>query len=364
MPIIATSLCGCVPLQSTLDNYWSLQNTPGGRDTGSTSFLQFLQSTENNRNRSRLSESIATSAGKKRPVTMLYDSPVCVSVCLKTGGCASVPTPTNAKTNCITFDVQEQWTTCDGGGLDTALNFDRATFKNFCEREDGAYMQRQFAMYDMQFFKGLDKSMVTMLQGISAAQPAANIIPAFPILTAPSSTGWQSINPIFFQYIDELFQDAGMAGTEYVILGGKMVSRITGILKVASASQEGFDVNNLANGMPKMFYDRNFDAIYGSNAVVVLPLGALQLVNYVDNQGEKSFEDERLIQKFKTMNLGNGTDLAFDYKWKYDPECGIYSYQPYTYMELVKSVCGGCGVDTDQCGIFTITNCTALNITC
>lgn len=364
MPIIPTTFCGCIPLQSSLDAHFSKINTPGGRDTGSTGLLQFLASAENNRNRTKLEESLATSVGKKRPVTMMYDTPVCVKVCLKSGGCADPVTETTAGSTCVTYDIQDQYTTCDANGDDTALTFDAATFSQFCERNDGQYMQQRFAEFDFGYIKGLDKTMTTMVQTITNAQPAANRVAAFPIVLPPTATGFQAVNPMLISYINQKYRDSGMAGAEYIIIGGSMASILTDILKVSTASAEGFDSTKLAPGLPPIYFDKNFDATFGADTIVILPLGAIQLVNFVENKGSLKFMDDRLIKDFKLFNLGNGVRIPFDYKWKLDPECGLYSYQPYNYMELVKSVCGGCGVNANDCGIYTITNCTEITYTC
>lgn len=354
MPVSQEALfCECAPKQSSLESYFA-SNIPRNRDLGTTSFLQLIASPQNFKGATRLSEDLSTAVGKKRPVIIQFDEPVCIQACLKTSACDEAPATFSPATTCETFEIENNYTTCDNG-TEKALELNCTQFAAFCERTDGEYAQQQFNMVDSKFFKGLDKSMIVELQSIITAAGPTSVKSMKVFL--PTVNGTKTLNPEIFTYMMQLMQDSGIEN-EYVLVGGSIIQWMTSFLKISTASQEGFDINLLRGDIPQMFYDRNFDAIFGANNFVILPLGTIMPVWYTENKmGCKKFADERLVQDVKFYNLGNGVRLPYDYKWKFEPECGIYTYQPNVYMELYKTVCSGCEVTTANCGIYLIENC-------
>jgi hypothetical protein len=111
-----------------------------------------------------------------------------------------------------------------------------------------------------------------------------------------------------------------------------------------------------------MYYNRNFDATFGANALVLIPKGAFQLVDWIQYVGSKAFNGEKEILFNKNVPVGNGAFQQIDFEWKWDPKCSKYEYFPSVYMELVKAIGGGCGLDDNQDGIFIIKDCSAVTL--
>lgn len=365
MPLDSNALfCGCAPAQSTLRNYFG-KNTPEGRDSGDTSTLQLLLSGMNRQGLEQIENTMVTSQSKLRTVILSFDKPICgVTACLDELACDEAPAKYIPEDDCLEYQVGEKWTSCIEGAP-TGLELNCEVFAKWCERNDLDYAQRKINQWDEKFFEGMDRTILTRIKTEIIDASPTNV--ADMKIMCPTTDGCGlKVNTTFFAQIGQWFRDQKMANCEYFILGGSMVKWIQEALKMQTASCEGVDITKYG-AYPPMYYDMNFDTItgLGPNALVVIPVGSIHLVPYAENNRTcKNFEDGRLIQKTRTYNFGNGSLLEYDYKWTFDPECGIYCYKPSIHMDLISCLGGSCDIEQDHCPVLQINNCTPLDFSC
>jgi hypothetical protein len=314
------------------------KNVPEGRDVGSLAFLQWLLSSENTAGVRKLSDDIVGVPGKKRGVRMQFTQPTCVQVCTTQWNCLDPKEPISPAISFAEFEILSEYHVCDSAGKPAALKFDESQWAQYCELNDEAFLQEQFAAFDMSMFKALDKTMVELLRTLIPASREYT----FPFLRENSTTGFKQLSDEWLLWISQKLADEGYDIMDVVIFGGKMIQTIKHKYKIATASTEGFNLSSTSGDMPNMYYDRNFDAVFGQNALVIIPKNSLQLVTWNKYVGAKAFRGETAINATKIMPLGNGVSVEFDYQWRRDIECPAYEYFPSLYAELVKALPGSC----------------------
>lgn len=354
MPLVnPSSFSGCAPRTAFLSDYFG-KNVPVGRDNGQLGFLQFLVSQANLAGVRRLSDDIVGVPGKKRGVKLQFDTPLCVDVCTADYVCTDTKGEIKPAIQFAEFDIETKYHVCDAQGVPAALKFTDSEFAQYCQLDDEAFLQNQFAQFDMSMFKAIDKALVELLRTLV---PAAND-KTFPFFKVNSTTGYKQLNDEWLLWMSESLVDAGIDIADVVIMGGRMVKAIQAKYQLASASSEGFDLSKNSGSVPPLYYDRNFDSVFGANALVLVPRAALQLVTFNEYVGAKAFRGETAINATKVMPLGNGSSIEFDYQWRKDVDCPGYSYFPSLYAELIKAIPGGCAGNSD--GILVFKDCEAL----
>jgi hypothetical protein len=353
MPITYPStFSGCAPKTAFLSDYFGKQ-VPENRDLGSLAFLQWLLSSENRSGVRQLSDDILGVPGKKRGVKMQFTQPLCVSVCSTVWNCADPKAPLSPAIAFADFDIQSQYHVCTPGGAPASLKFTSSEWAQYCELNDEQFIQDQFSKFDMAFFKALDKTMVELLRTLV---PAANDV-TFPFLRTNTTTGNSVLADEWLLWITEKLSDEGTDIMDVVLFGGRMVNTIKHKYKVSTASSEGFNLGATRGDIPNLYYDRNFDSVFGANTLIAIPKNALQLVIFNEYVGGKRHIGELAINSTKTMPLGNGSSITFDYQWRKDIECLAYEYFPSIWMELVKTIPGGCAGATAD-GFIVFKDCT------
>jgi hypothetical protein len=351
MPITNPSLYSCLPKTAYLADYFG-KNVPNGRDNGQLAFLQWLLSSENLSGVRKLSDDIIGVPGKKRGVRMQFDTPMCLQVCTTEWNCLDPKEPISPAIQFAEFEILSEYHVCDATGKPAALTFDESEWAQYCELNDMEFLQSQFSRFDMKMFQALDKEMVQLLRTLI---PAAHEY-TFPFLRENSTTGFKTLSDEWLLWVSQVLVDQGYDLMDVVIFGGKFIQTLKHKYKISTASTEGFNLGATAGDMPNMYYDKNFDAVFGANAFVVIPKNSLQLVTFNKYVGNKSFTGETAINGTKTMPLGNGASVTFDYQWRRDIECPKYSYFPSLYAELVKAIPGSC-TDPTADGLLVFKDC-------
>jgi hypothetical protein len=351
------AICTCLPKQVDYNSYFAKHN-PENSDTGQTGFLQFLNSATNNTGARKISDEIAGVPGKTRTVRFQYNKPVCIQVCKSTSNCGPLGAGTINPIECVDYSLPaENFKPCAPNDV---LELTADAMAGYCNINDPDFFKEMVMKRDDLFVKQLDAALVKMLK--------TDLIPATSVVTLPfhvtnSTTNQTTLNEDVFFWISEEMAKQAIFG-DYVLFGGTMINRIKHKLKVATASTIGVDVRAIAGQIPPLYYDKNFDAEFGTNAVVAIPYNVLQFITWTENRGHRAFSgDGKLIKSVRGFQLGNGSTLEYDYQWEFEPHCGNYRYQPSSYMDLVKAICGGClDVPAAQadCGLKVFKDCTPL----
>lgn len=338
----------CIPTTGELISYFD-KNTPIGRENDGTGFLQFLKSQENTSGTKRLSDSIKGVPGKKRGVKLLYTAPVCYSICATPFNCLETRTPYSVPMNVLEYEIDTRYTPCDGSGNPMELSLDSADYAQYCDLDDKSFFDELIIGYDNRFIKEIDRVLVeALLNNIT------NTVVTYPMMTINQVTGQRVLTDEIPLWLNSLVDSAKMNISDYVLFGGQMIKLIASKFGIKTVTTEG-EVYNIS-GFPPMYYDRHFDSVFGTNAIVLIPKKAFQFVEWTQYEGSKAFKGEKEILFTKNIPLGNGTFQKVDWIWKWDPECSKYVYMPSLYAELVKTIGGNCA-DTDQDGIFIIKDC-------
>lgn len=357
MPInYPSTFSGCAPKTANLVDYFG-RNVPEGRDLGQLSFLQWLNSNQNLSGVRRLSDDIIGVPGKKRGVKLQFNTPMCVKVCSTEHNCLDPKCPISPAIQFADFDILTKYHVCCDDDTPAALTFDEAEWAQYCELNDEQFLADRFSEFDMQMLKALDKELVQLLRTLIPSSKEFT----FPFMKPNAATGHIALSDDWLFWVSEKIADEGMDISNYVIFGGRFVKAIQQKFKIATASTEGYDINKIAGDVPELFYDRNFDSVFGSNSFVLIPKNALQLVTWNEYVGAKAFRGELAINATKTAPLGNGSSLTFDYQWRRDVECPKYTYFPSLWAELVKAISGSCE-NPDADGIFVFKDCAPLEV--
>lgn len=356
MPLTYPATYACPTPTLQLKDYFG-RNVPEGRDLGQLAFLQFLTSSINTAGLKRLSDDIKGVPGKKHGVKLMFNTPMCVKVCSTEWNCLDPKCPISPAIQFADFEILTKYHVCCDDDTPAALTFDEAEWKQYCELDDATFMADKFAEFDMKMLQAIDKTMVELLRTMIPASKEFTL----PFFKTNTATGVKALTDEWLFWISEKVADEGMDISNFVIFGGRFIRAIQQKFKVSTASQEGVDVTKLQGDLPMMYYDRNFDAVFGTNTFVLIPKQALQLVTWNEYVPGKDFRGELAINATKLAPLGNGSSLPFDYQWRRDIECPKYSYFPSLWAELVKAIPGSC-TNPDADGFFIFKDCSPLEV--
>jgi hypothetical protein len=279
-----------------------------------------------------------------------------VDVCTTDIACDADKKSISPAVQFVEFDITNKYHVCTTGpdAGPAALTFDGGHFAQICELNDEVFLQDQFSKFDMGMLQAVDKAMVALLKTqIDASHGGASF--KYPFFITQAS-GVRTLNPEWLLFVSETLANDGINSSDVVIFGGRMVKAIAAAQKIATASTEGYDISKSFGDIPDLYYDKNFDSVFGVNQIVTIPKGLFQLVTFNQYVGSKAFRGETKILFTKTAPLGNGATLTFDYVWERDPECDKYSYFPSLWAELVKGIVGGCANDKAD-GLYIFEDC-------
>lgn len=350
----APQVAGCLPTLVDYKEFFG-KNYPALSDKGDTSTLQMLKSADNTKGFKQLSDYVNGVPGKTRGVRMQYREPVCVDVCSTAFSCTETRMAVKAALKTIDYEINSRWHPCSSA-MPAELTLTAAEFKNYCmvdNQEEFKAMQMEF---DLNFVHQMD---INVLQTIQS-----KVLPGNTISKNFFAMSMMGGNPILSdQWLLEVMatlQADGKSIDDYMIVGGMFLLylklKYTGFV---TTSTEGGTSQGIQ--LPPTYFDKNFDTVFGSaNSFLLVPKGAFQLVQWIENV--QGFRDERFISSTKLIPLGNGKNMTVDYFWKFDPECKIYKYMPYTYMEVPLAYSQNCANQKEN-NIYLFNNCSSVGLT-
>lgn len=358
MPFAAVGTYVCQKLQADLFDFYG-RNLPQYRTNGSVAFIKWLLSPQNTSGFRRINmESIP---GKKRGVAFMVEDPYCFSLCALATTCDSQNYVfVDPATKEMVFDLTNPpFRHCDDSGNPVKLRFTEEDLMKYCTIEDGQYIRDQIARYLLRFEEALSAAMTTLLNtqiGNNAANEALTNVPIFTAATN-FNPNMSALNPEGLWYVEQVYRNMGLNG-QYAMIGGDIVSKIAQFKQWATANDAGLDMSKADPNNPYPFYDRNFNATFGNTDFILLAPGATQLVTWNKYRGEKRRQVTDLYSN-GTIVLPT-TGLEVDWKWRYDYECEMWTFEAFLHAELATALKGGCGAGMANVnGIIRVHDCGA-----
>jgi hypothetical protein len=361
MPMGNLATYVCQKLQADLIDFYK-QNAAQYRTLGDTSFLKWLLSPQNTAGFRKIE--VESIPGKKRGVAFAVDTAYCLSLCGLNVACDAANIQyVDPATQEIVFDLTNApWRHCDSQGRPVKLRFTEEDLMKYCTREDTGWIKNQILRYLFEFEEALDKAISTALNGeigTNASGAAITNIPLF-VQSTQFAPPISVLNAEAQWYINQVFSDIGLDGN-YALIGGTITSKIAQFMKWVGLNEAGVDMSKAPNNQPYLFYNRNFNAIYGQSDMIMMSPGAAQLVTWNRYKGEKRRQVTDLYTK-ATVTLPR-TGLEVDFKFFYDYSCEIWVYEAFLHAELATVPPGGCsdalnGIDVSGVnGIVRIHDC-------
>lgn len=355
MAFSAIGTYACRALQQKLIDYYGA-NTAEMKTMGSSTLIRWLLSPQNTRGFRQISDGITTPIpGKLRAVAFAVDLPFCYDVCAAEGvTCETVHEDFSNHTQEVVFDFDNSapFRPCNGDGDPMQLTFSEEELMRYCTESDTAYITRKIAAFNKRFIEALDKRMGEQLEtmvGQNADGDAVSRIPFF----IEHASGLVTLNPEARWYLDQLYFDIG-GDSQYALVGGRVLNKLNTYFKWAGLADAGIDLGSLPNMDPYSFYDRNLDSTLGINQFFQLSPGAVQLVTWNKYVGEKN---RRVTDLYTNSTFIDPlTGLEVDFEWRFDYNCGLWTYKPFIYTELAVALPGGCGIPNSN-GVLLIEDC-------
>lgn len=344
MPFGNAIAFACRSLQGKLVTYFG-NNIASRRTLGDTSYIKWLLSPQNTNGFRKISDDIQGVPGKKRGVAFRVDAPFCFDVCAIATNCNSTyQTATNLDQE-IVFDLtNDPFRHCDGNGDPVKLRFTESELERFCTETDTSYIDEKIARYLLRFEEALDKAITTLLTTQIGTNAVPEAITNLPFFTASNqfNPNMAALNPEAIWALSQTFFNMGGNG-QYAIIGGDIVSKIAMYQKWATWNAAGMDLSKADDSTPWSFYNRNFNSTFGNKDFILFTPGAQQLVTWNKYKGEKQRGVTNLYSK-GTVVLPT-TGLEVDWKWWYDYDCEVWTFEAFLHAELATVPAGGCGAN-------------------
>lgn len=338
----------CQNLQVDLIDYYG-KNSPEFRTMGSVSLIKWLLSPQNTSGFKQID--VESIPGKKRGVAFMVEDPYCFDVAKLDVDCETVRVNRDPASKEVVFDLDSDPFRVNGtGNAPEKLRFSEDDMARYCTREDQSWMKKQIFKYLMQFEKALDKALTTSLATFVPAEWTKTT----PLFVKNTTTGGAVLNPEGAWSLNQFYNDIGMDGN-YGIIGGQIVNKMAQFQKWLCCNNAGVDMSKQDASTPWAFYDRNFDTTFGVNELLIMAPGTVQLVTWNKYKGEKKKAVTDLYTNGTIVMPGTG--LVVDYQWRYDYDCGIWTFEAFLHAELAVVPAGGCtGVETAN-GLIQVTDC-------
>lgn len=350
----------CRAIQAKLIDFYG-KNTAEYKTMGSISLLRWLLSPQNRRGFNQITDEITglprAVPGKKRAIAFQLDNPFCFDVCSIDGvDCTTEFDNLSNPTQEVVFDFDRShpWRPCDANGDPTKLEFSVEELRKYCTETDTSYITRQIARYNKRFIEAFDKRMGELLETLVGTNAAGDTITSIPFFVQHAS-GLQTLNPEAWWWLKQNYANIG-GEDQFGLVGGQVLSKINEFQKWANLGDWGIDLSQLNDLAPYSYYDRFLDTTLGVNSFFQLSPGAVQLVTFNDYVGEH----RRVVTDLYTNGtfIDPATGLEVDFEWRFDYNCGIYTYKAFLHAELAVARPGGCGLPTSN-GVMLITDCSS-----
>jgi hypothetical protein len=370
MPFSAIGTYACKALQAKLIEFYG-QNAAEFRTLGSIGLLKWLRSPQNTRGFRTID--VESIPGKKRAIAMLVDNPFCFEVCSLSGvDCNTARVQTTNPSQEVVFELtSDPYRVCsDGGsgGEPVELSFDADDLMKYCMDDDTTYITRQIARYNKRFIESLDKRVTEIIVtkvGTTSKGAAEQELNFF---NTNSTTSQANLNAAAVFFLGQTWKDAGNDGS-FALIGGQRVNLIASFKQWQGLNAMGVDLNNINEEIPYIYYDRNFDSVFGNETdfLQVAP-GTAQLVTWNRYRGEKRKEVTNLYTHGTFIDPATGIEV--DFRWFYDEKCEKWTYEPFLHAELAVNIAGGCSVDVEGAdlsgvnGIIKVHDCSTVSADC
>ena len=370
MPFGSIGTYACKALQAKLIDYYA-QNAAEFRTLGSVGLLKWLRSPQNTRGFRQID--VESIPGKKRAIAMLVDNPFCFDVCSLAGvTCETTRVESTNPSQEVVFELtSDPYRVCsDGasGGEPVTLNFDADDLMKYCMDDDTTYITRQIARYNKRFIESLDKRVTEMLVtkvGTTSTGAAEQELNFF---NTNSTTNQSNLNAAAIFFLNQTWKNAGN-DMQFAMIGGERVNMIAAFKNWQGLNDMGVNLNDINEQIPFIYYDRNFDGVFGNNTdFLQIAPGAAQLVTWNRYRGEKRKEVTNLYTHGTFVDPATGIEV--DFRWNYDERCERWVYEPFVHVELAVNIAGGCGIDVPQAdlsgvnGIIKVHDCSTVSADC
>ena len=245
----------------------------------------------------------------------------------------------------IVFDLTNPpFRHCNDEGDPVKLRFTESELERYCTETDTSYISEKIAKYLLRFEEAIDAALTTLLTtqiGTNGNPPAGEAITNLPFFTAANQFNpmMAALNPEAIWALKETYKNMGNSG-QFAMIGGTLVSKIAEYQKWATWNSAGLDISKADGLLPYPIYNRNFDSTFGPKDFIVFSPGAQQLVTWNKYKGEKVRGVKDLYSK-GTVVLPR-TGLEVDWKWWYDYDCEVWTFEAFLHAELATVPAGGC----------------------
>ena len=350
----------CRALQQRLINYYGA-NTAEYKTMGSVALIKWLKSPQNTRGFKQITDNItglpATVPGKLRAIAFRVNNPFCYDVSKVSGVTCetshqTLDNPTEEVV--FSFDNTDAYRPVDGDNNPLQLRFDEATLAKYCDQTNTDYITEQIARCNKRFIEALDKRVGELLELSVGKDNLGNSVVRLPFF-ANFNTQIETLNPQARWYLDQVYQNIG-GESQYGLIGGQVLNKLITYAKWAGLNAAGIDLSAIEDINPYAYYDRNLDTVLGLNDFFLCSPGAAQLVTWNKYVGEANRKVTDLYTNGTFIDPFTG--LEVDFEWRFDYNCGVWTYKPFIYMELAAALPGGCGIP-DSNGILLIEDCSS-----
>jgi hypothetical protein len=341
MPFSNIGTLACQNLQVDLVDYFG-QNSPEFRTLGSLAFLRWLLSPQNRSGFTQIDPG-RNIPGKKRGIAFRMDVPYCYEIARKDRLCTVAPAVLGQNPSEIVFDLTaDPYRPVSGVGDDpSVLRISLRDIEQYCTLNDYSWIQKQIFMFLQRFELEISREMLSLMEPLIGNNIDGDPVTNLPFWVQNSLTNGLALNPEAQFAMDQTFSDIGYDG-QYAIIGGRQVNKIRQFLRWACCDGSGVDMSKQNPDNPLSFYDRNADAILGQKDMLLMAPGAAQIVTwnrYAVGSSKRSEVTD--LYSNGTIVLPE-TGLPIDWKWRYDYDCEIWTFEPMLYAELAVVPSGGC----------------------
>jgi hypothetical protein len=370
MSFSAIGTYACKALEAKLIEFYG-QNAAEFRTLGSVGLLKWLRSPQNTRGFRQID--VESIPGKKRAIAMLVDNPFCFEVCSLSGvDCNTTRVESTNPSQEVVFDLtSDPYRVCDSqesGASPVTLNFDADDLMKYCLQDNTTYITRQIARYNKRFIESLDNRVAEIFATHAGTTYTGAAEQELMFFNTNSTTNQSNLNAAAVFFLNQTWKNAGNDG-QFALIGGERVNMIAAFKGWQGLNSMGVDLNNIDEQIPYIYYDRNFDGIFGNvtDFFQVAP-GSAQLVTWNRYRGEKRKEVTNLYTHGTFIDPATGIEV--DFRWNYDERCEKWVYEPFLHAELAVNIAGGCdnniaGVDISGVnGIVKVHDCSTVSAEC